>query len=193
MRKHGAVIAKAGAARRRWAAGKGAGAFRVKGRKFETTSSSSASPFSWWRISTLCTRCSCDARDTRYRCGRCFRSQQRTRIFSLRPLRTTAVLWCAPDALQAAGAAAGAGTVAATLGPSAPVIRTPKVRGAPDTGTSSTRGTVSSELKVNVQDVARLCSRKSHVKVRRRLRAGAQTSARVGVGGVGRGWPPWAW
>ena len=40
-----------------------------------------------------------------------------------------------------------------------------------DTGTRSTRGTVSSELKVNVQDVARLCSRKSHVKVGRRLRA----------------------
>ena len=98
-------------------------------------------------------------------------AQQRTRIFSLRPLRTTAVLWCAPDALQAAGAAAGAGTVAATLGPSAPAICTPKVRGAPDTGTRSTRGTVSSELKVNVQDVARLCSRKSHVKVGRRLRA----------------------
>ena len=73
MRTHGAVIAKAGVARRRWAAGKGAGAFRVKGRKFETTSSSSASPFSWWRISTLCTRCSCDARDTQYRCGRCLR------------------------------------------------------------------------------------------------------------------------
>ena len=35
----------------------------------------------------------------------------------------------------------------------------------------ATRGTVSSELEVNVQDVARLCSRKSHVKVGRRLRA----------------------
>lgn len=53
-----------------------------------------------------------------------------------------------------------------------------------DTGTRSTRGTVSSELKVNVQDVARLCSRKSHVKVGRRLRA----VRRLKLGG---GWGCW--
>ena len=108
-------------------------------------------------------------------------AQQRTRIFSLRPLRTTAVLWCEADALQAAGAAAGAGTVAATFGPSAPAHAHQKLgehhTQAPTRGT----GTVSSKLKVDVQDVARLCSRKSHVKVGRRLRA----ARRLQLGWVG--------
>ena len=108
-------------------------------------------------------------------------AQQRTRIFSLRPLRTTAVLWCEADALQAAGAAAGAGTVAATFGLSAPAHAHQKLgehhTQAPTRGT----GTVSSKLKVDVQDVARLCSRKSHVKVGRRLRA----ARRLQLGWVG--------
>ena len=108
-------------------------------------------------------------------------AQQRTRIFSLRPLRTTAVLWCEADALQAAGAAAGAGTVAAPFGPSAPAHAHQKLgehhTQAPTRGT----GTVSSKLKVDVQDVARLCSRKSHVKVGRRLRA----ARRLQLGWVG--------
>ena len=111
----------------------------------------------------------------------CALAQQRTRIFSLRPLRTTAVLWCEADALQAAGAAAGAGTVAATFGPSAPVHAHQKLGGAPHIDTQTTSSTVSSELKVNVQDVARLCSRKSHVKVGRRLRA----ARRLQLGWVG--------
>ena len=108
-------------------------------------------------------------------------AQRRTRIFSLRPLRTTAVLWCEADALQAAGAAAGAGTVAAPFGPSAPAHAHQKLgehhTQAPTRGT----GTLSSKLKVDVQDVARLCSRKSHVKVGRRLRA----ARRLQLGRVG--------
>ena len=108
-------------------------------------------------------------------------AQQRTRIFSLRPLRTTAVLWCEADALQAAGAAAGAGTVAATFGPSAPAHAHQKLGDHHTQAPTRSTGTVSSKLKVDVQDVARLCSRKSHVKVGRRLRA----ARRLQLGWVG--------
>ena len=108
-------------------------------------------------------------------------AQQRTRIFSLRPLRTTAVLWCEADALQAAGAAAGAGTVAATFGPSAPAHAHQKLGEHHTQPPTRGTGTVSSKLKVDVQDVARLCSRKSHVKVGRRLRA----ARRLQLGWVG--------
>ena len=76
----------------------------VKGRRFDTTSSSSLSPFSRVLISTLCTRCS--------------------RMRSLRPLMTTAVLLqlgatvaIAVVVAGAAAAAAGAEEPATSLSP----------------------------------------------------------------------------
>mmetsp|Transcript_26364 Transcript_26364/g.78795 ORF Transcript_26364/g.78795 Transcript_26364/m.78795 type:complete len:522 (+) Transcript_26364:330-1895(+) len=72
----------------------------VKGRRFDTTSSSSLSPFSRVLISTLCTRCS--------------------RMRSLRPLMTTAVLLqlgaTVAIAVVVAGAAAAAAGAASSSG-----------------------------------------------------------------------------